>query len=227
MEDSLRYWIWLRRHVRPTSAAGRLLLDRYSSPEEIYGLDPTELKKIKGLSKEEVRELSKKDLDESDPILAYCKKQKIRILTVKDPEYPASLSDLSAPPLVLFCWGCVPDFSKMQEFYYVYVKKLLLHCPCYSYFENGLTGSVPDTGFCSLGSTWNNKIPATDHSFEIKRNDKYISIDVTDIFIKPIEKRIQSANGLILKPQKANDGTTVISTGDNYTSPLILEIQYE
>ena len=114
MEDSLRYWIWFRRHTRPASAAGRLLLERYSSPEEIYALDAAELKKIKGLTKEDVKELSLKDLEASDPILAYCKKQKIRILTLRDPEYPLALLDLSSPPLVLFCWGCLPDFSKMQ-----------------------------------------------------------------------------------------------------------------
>ena len=81
MEDSLRYWIWVRRHTRPASAAGRLLLERYSSPEEIYALDAVELKKIKGLTKEDVKELSLKDLEASDPILAYCEKQKIRILS--------------------------------------------------------------------------------------------------------------------------------------------------
>ncbi len=120
-----------------------------------------------------------------------------------------------------------PDFSKIPELYSVYVRKVLLHIPCF--YSTGVKLSVfaPTARFCSFGSTWNNKIGQTGQLAAASPNDGYVTVDLTGILTEPSERRLLYTEGLILKPSGTESGFTAIATGDNYEFPQILEIQYE
>lgn len=120
-----------------------------------------------------------------------------------------------------------PDFSKVPELYSVYVKKALLHLPCPYTTGTKLAVFAPAARFCSFGSTWNNKIAEIPKSAFASEQNGYATVDLTDIITDPVERRLLYTEGLIFKPTGTDNGFTVISTGDNYALPQILEVHYE
>lgn len=120
-----------------------------------------------------------------------------------------------------------PDFSKASELYSVYIKKVLLHLPCPYTTGTKLAVFAPVARFCSFGSTWNNKIAEIPKSAIASEQNGYVTVDLTDIITDPVERRLLYTEGLIFKPTGTDNGFTVISTGDNYVLPQILEVHYE
>ncbi len=120
-----------------------------------------------------------------------------------------------------------PDFSKIAELYSVYVNKVLLHFPLHCTTGKQLSVYAPASRFCSFGSTWNNKIQEIPKSASATVNNNYLTLDLSNILTDPNDRRIIYSEGLILKPHGVEEGFTTLSTGDNYSYPLILEVQYE
>ena len=120
-----------------------------------------------------------------------------------------------------------PDFSKVPELYSVYVKKVLLHFPCLYSTGTKFAVFAPVARFCSFGSTWNNKIAEIPKSTIADEQNGYVTVDLTNIITDPVERRLLYTEGLIFKPTGTDNGFTVISTGDNYVLPQILDVHYE
>ncbi len=119
------------------------------------------------------------------------------------------------------------DLTKIPELYSAAVQKVLLHLPRWNNADGEIEVSAPTTRFCSFGSNWENKIGQTAVTVSAIPKGNYLTVDITKLVTDTSEKCLIPTEGLILKP-RAKDGSFVtVSTGDNYTLPQILEVQYE
>lgn len=119
------------------------------------------------------------------------------------------------------------DLTKIPELGSKTVKKAFLHIPIWNSAEYELSVFTPTARFCSFGSNWENKVNNTEKDTTISHNGKYLTIDTTKIFTDATEHCLIPTQGLVLKPRTKHNHPVVISTGDNYTLPQILEVQYE
>ena len=119
-----------------------------------------------------------------------------------------------------------PDFSKIPQLYCVPVRRVLLHIPCLRRANQRFSVYPLKTRFCSFGSNWSNKKDYIPQKVTPVDNGDYVTVDMTDLFTDSSEQRLSYTEGFILKPAKCDNDYDVISTGDNYDLPMILEIQY-
>lgn len=103
----LLYWLWLANRPHISDREKLQLLGHFDSPEACYLADCAP----EGLSPEGQEAFLDKDLTQAEEILGTCAKQKIRILTWQDAQYPGRLKNIPDPPLVLYWRGVLPDFD--------------------------------------------------------------------------------------------------------------------
>ena len=104
MEDM--YWIWLSRIEGIGSITIKKLLDMYNTPKNIWKLTKKELINIKGIGKKAVSNiLNEKYRKDLDKYLKYMEKYDIKIITIKDKQYPLKLKNIYDPPQILFAKG--------------------------------------------------------------------------------------------------------------------------
>lgn len=118
-----------------------------------------------------------------------------------------------------------PDFTKMTELNDKKILNAVLHIPKLNNFSAELTVSKVSARFCSFGSTWDNKISESSMLTDPQINGGYIDLDMMPVLTDK-QGRLTSSEGIILKAKRKNSGFSVISTGDNYLFPQILEINY-
>ena len=116
-----------------------------------------------------------------------------------------------------------PDFSKLPDFTFDKIEKVLLHIPNLNGSMENVDVSIPQKRFCSFGSNWIKKVNASDKVATSTNNGRYITIDVTKMFTN--EQALVYNEGLILKKPKSKIDFIAISTGDCYSAPQILEIK--
>lgn len=104
------YWIWLATRSMSEREKIAVLL-HFDNPEDCYYADAEGYSGIEDLSEKALASLLDKDLDGAEAILASCAKKKIHILAYSDALYPASLKNISDPPLILYYKGALPDFD--------------------------------------------------------------------------------------------------------------------
>lgn len=119
------------------------------------------------------------------------------------------------------------DISKLMEFSNKSIQKITLHIPKISFGGNGIELFIPRKRFCSFGSNWEKRIGATNKRLKCDSTKEYLSVDLTDVFIDPLEKRLIYNEGFIMKKSKEKENYVPISTGDSYSYPQILEINYQ
>lgn len=106
----LRYWIWLTtRGAEPGKYAFRLL-ETYGDPEQVY-YAPS-YRRLPGVTEKLREALEDKSLEGAERILAQCRDQGIRILTLADEDYPYRLQEIPDPPPVLYVKGNLPDLDR-------------------------------------------------------------------------------------------------------------------
>lgn len=117
-----------------------------------------------------------------------------------------------------------PDFSRLPELYDKQIIKAVLHIPRYA-GQCGLTAYSLATRFCSFGSTWENKIPSVQELAKIYSVNGYQSLNITKLiadesgYLNPFE-------GFILKPNERKSDFSMLSTGDSFFAPQILEVSF-
>ena len=119
-----------------------------------------------------------------------------------------------------------PAFSLISELYEKSLNYAVLHIPKYSDSDIELNVSKAGSRFCSFGSTWSNKIPVADFITKTVKHMGYLDIDISGLLIDPQKKRLMQDNGFVINTPVRNH-FSVLSTGDNYYFPQILEINYE
>lgn len=104
------------------------------------------------------------------------------------------------------------------------VKRANLYIPKYNASNSLLESYKVSTPWCSFGVTWETKKTLSELIYRARRHEKYEIVGVTDE-IKDILRKNESKNtGIVIKGRDAR-GNTLVSTGDNYLLPQILEIK--
>lgn len=120
-----------------------------------------------------------------------------------------------------------PDFGKISDLTSEKIAKVLLHIPVLNESTDRIDVYTPEKRFCSFGSTWNKKIHPTAMAATSARRGKYLTVDVTAMFTSHEGRTLVYNEGLILRKPKGNTDFIAISTGDSYSAPQILEIQFK
>lgn len=118
-----------------------------------------------------------------------------------------------------------PDFSKMRDLIGKTIQKAILHIPTFNYGDARLSGYQLPVRFCSFGSNWERKKKYGGKFAESEKGLGYQKIDVTKVMVNN-QKLFAQSEGLVFKNAKNNDGFAVISTGDSYYAPQIMEINF-
>lgn len=105
---ALKYWLWLTGVSHLGNQRKLALLQHFGGPEEIYFADPEEYAQVEGMTRPGVKALEKKDLSEADRILGDCDRLGLRIVTMRDTDYPDRLRNIFDPPLLLYVQGRMP-----------------------------------------------------------------------------------------------------------------------
>lgn len=119
-----------------------------------------------------------------------------------------------------------PDFSKLQDVGVNRILKAILHIPKWKDSGGTLTAYKLASRFCSFGSTWENKVPASAATINAIPTPLHFNIDITD-FLTDSHTRLSAMEGMIFKSQKKSDSFSAVSTGDSCYAPQILEIRYQ
>ena len=109
---ALKYWVWLTTLPGLTDSSKMLLIEHFSSPEDIYYADEEALWQVDGLKKEQAALLGSKSLTAADRILSDCARKDIFIITMADALYPDRLRNIYQPPLLLYGKGAMPLFDE-------------------------------------------------------------------------------------------------------------------
>lgn len=107
----LQYWIWLALLEGISHRQKLLLLERFSSPEDIYHAARQELERLPDITAEAVTALENKDLTAARQVLSRCERKDLGIVTFGENGYPARLRNIPDPPLVLYIRGRLPDMD--------------------------------------------------------------------------------------------------------------------
>jgi DNA processing protein len=108
---SLKYWLWLATRRNFAGAAQRKILEYFGTPEDAFYADLREYE-LAGLSPAERAALEDRDLTRPEQILEACERLRIRIITLRDAEYPNRLKHIYNPPSLLYVKGRFPDFDE-------------------------------------------------------------------------------------------------------------------
>ncbi len=108
---------WLGLYLIPGlgNNAFKRLLEKFVTPEAVFGADFSELIKVGGVHEETARSIVKRQFS-SDPEeeLEKVEKCNARIITYNDPTYPRLLKEIHSPPMVLYARG--KDIPTHQTF---------------------------------------------------------------------------------------------------------------
>lgn len=105
----LLYWIWFALLPGLTGFQKARLLERFSTPEELYHGGWERLPQ--GLAPEEREALEKKDLTQARKVLSSCQEKGVGILCYGDRAYPEKLKNILQPPMVLYYRGKLPRWE--------------------------------------------------------------------------------------------------------------------
>lgn len=112
MSSENLYWVWLSRQLGPANPDLPRLMMRFSLPSRIYDAKPADLAKINDISKQTIKSLLSRSLDEATQIIDFCAKSDVRILPYSDPDYPQLLRKISDPPTLLYVRGKLPQLDR-------------------------------------------------------------------------------------------------------------------
>lgn len=109
---AIKYWLWLSCAFGAANRTMLALLERFSSPEDIYYADKAEFEDMPGLDERSRQLLGDKSMTRADKVLADCERLNLGIVTLQDAEYPDRLKNIFDPPAVLYTKGQFPVFDE-------------------------------------------------------------------------------------------------------------------
>lgn len=110
--SALKYWLWLANLPNTHNQMKLALLEHFGSPENIYFGEKEEYFLVKGMNRTAVMALEDKNLEPIDRILGDCDRLGLRVITMRDTEYPDRLRNIFDPPLLLYVQGRMPRFDE-------------------------------------------------------------------------------------------------------------------
>lgn len=107
----LEHWLWLAHRPGLNDHKKLVLLEHLGSPENVYDGQESEYREVEGISPGGIEALFDKNLEPYTQALETCQKENIRIITIRDEQYPDRLKSIYDPPLVLYYKGTLPNFD--------------------------------------------------------------------------------------------------------------------
>lgn len=109
----LEHWLWLAHRPGMNDHKKLVLLEHLGSPENVYDGKESEYREVEGISPGGIEALYDKNLEPYTQALETCRKENIKIVTIRDEEYPDRLKTIYDPPLVLYYKGTLPNFDAL------------------------------------------------------------------------------------------------------------------
>ena len=101
-----KYWIWLSCIKGLGSRRKQILLNRYKTPEKIYTLNKEEILQIKGFNEMLAENIiCKENKEKLEKQIECLQKDKVKVLTIEDKEYPKILKTIYDFPIVIYVKG--------------------------------------------------------------------------------------------------------------------------
>lgn len=111
--EQKRYWIALNMIPNLTPKKFHILLDNFSSPEEIWHAPFEKLKEIPGFSESTETFCAHRARLDVDQELAEIEKHGLKVITLMDEAYPKALRSIDTPPPVLYLKGDYIDKDEL------------------------------------------------------------------------------------------------------------------
>ena len=109
--ETNRYWIWLSQlNISPKARAA--VVRDFSDAQTAFLSEEGSFRARSGISAREADALEKRDLSETDRVLARCREQNLTVLPITDPAYPDCLRQIFDPPAVLYVQGTLPPVDE-------------------------------------------------------------------------------------------------------------------
>lgn len=115
MSDRIQ-WLWMQNTFGTGSRRAHEIYERYGGPEDLLSLSPGQIERDGFLSREEKRAVLTCDLRGAERTILSAEALGAQILTPDSAEYPESLRNIHAIPLVLYATG---DLTLLRENYLI------------------------------------------------------------------------------------------------------------
>lgn len=99
-----------------------------------------------------------------------------------------------------------------------------LYSPCYNSADTEFGVYKMTESWCSFGSTWNSRILPSEKLTVTKNEGWYLVSDITEIVKDLIGLNMPRNPGIVMIPIQNDKNYRLISTGDNYFTPQMIEI---
>ena len=109
---SLKYWLWLAHLPGVGNVQKLALLERFGEPDAVFYGEKGAYLLVEGMTAAAAEALEDKSLDRANEILGDCDRLGIRIITIRDSDYPVRLRNIYDPPLLLYVQGRMPLFDE-------------------------------------------------------------------------------------------------------------------
>lgn len=119
-----------------------------------------------------------------------------------------------------------PNFTKMSDMLDRWINRAIFHVPQFTNCNIELSAYRVANRFCSFGSTWDNKVAESERISVSHVNNRYLSMDITNLLTDAQTHTLTRSEGLIIRTKLKGSGFTTIATGDCFYSPQVLEINF-
>ena len=109
----MKYLIWMVETADFPKDKIPMLLEQFGSAKAVFEAKESLLARYLPLKERQKKAIEAKDLSAAENILATCKKQRVRVLSILDSAYPQRLRNIYDPPAVLYIRGNLPDFNSL------------------------------------------------------------------------------------------------------------------
>lgn len=109
---ALQYWLWLAGLPQVSGQMKLALLEHFGGPDKVYYGEQEEYLLVEGINRRTAETLGDKSLDRANRVLGDCDRLGLRVLTIRDAEYPDRLRNIYDPPLALYVQGRMPRFDE-------------------------------------------------------------------------------------------------------------------
>ena len=117
------------------------------------------------------------------------------------------------------------DPLQLLDLKYFSLKSALLYAKKYTDGQINLDILRMNTPWCSFGNTWNTKTESGTLINKVRLNKNYLCADITEVVRAMFLHNGEPDAGIVIKPERVEEGAAVIATADNYFTPQILEIK--
>lgn len=91
------------------------LLETFGSAEGVFRAKTPAIAACCPLKERQKQALAQRDLSRAEAILAECRRQGVRVLSILEEPYPQRLKNIFDPPAVLYIRGTLPDFNRLPS----------------------------------------------------------------------------------------------------------------